>query len=86
MAATAAAVELGRAAKLARDHDEGFIEQAFRLEIGDQRGHRDVDVGNQSVLLLDAAVVHIPAGPVDEVQVMRDFDETDAALDEPPCQ
>jgi len=26
--------------------------------------------------------VHIPAGAVDEVQVVRDFDEADAALDQ----
>ena len=37
---------------------------------------------NQSVLLKDPRVVDVPACAVDEVQIVSDFDETNASLDQ----
>jgi len=46
------------------------------------RRERVVELADEDMLVVDAVIMHVPAGTVDEVQVVRDFDEADAALDE----
>src|SRR5690606_14989224 len=41
---------------------------------------------DQGMLLEDARVVHVPAGAVEEVEVVRNLDEPHATLDQPPRQ
>ena len=33
-----------------------------------------------------AVIMSVPTGPVDEIQIVRDFDEPHATLDQPPRQ
>jgi hypothetical protein len=80
VAATAAAVELAGATELGADHDEGFVEETFFLEIGNQRGERGVELADENVLVELAGVVGVPTGAVDKIQIVRDLDEADAGL------
>ena len=86
VAAAAAGVELGGAAELGGDHDQGRVEPADALQVVDQGREGVVELGDQLVLLELALVVGVPAGAVEEVQVVRDLDEPDARLDQPPGQ
>ena len=54
--APAAAVELRRPAKLARDHNQRAIKQPFRFEVDQQRGHGLIHFGDERVLFPDAGV------------------------------
>ena len=57
---------LGRPAELAAPDDEGRIEQAPALQIGEQGGNRPVGLGGFAEVILFDVVVHVPlevAGP-----------------------
>jgi hypothetical protein len=82
VAASALGVELRRTAELGGDDDEGLVQHAGALEVFDQAGEGVVELADEDVLVVDAVVMHVPAGAVDEVEVVRDFDEAHAALDE----
>ena len=56
----------------------------FCFQVDDQRRQRLVELLDQRVLLQDAVVVNVPAGAVEEVEVVRDLDEPHARLDQPP--
>src|SRR6185369_3201166 len=84
--APTAAVEFGGAAKLGGDDDQRLVEHSPRFEVSDQRGHRLTKFADQLVLLEDAAIVNVPPGAVEEVEIVRDFDEADAVLDQPSGQ
>ena len=86
VSAPAATVELRRPAKLTRDHNQRLFEQPLRLQIRDQRGNSRVEITDETVLLFDTAIVHIPTGAVDEIQVVRYLDKTHPALHQPPCE
>ena len=45
-----------------------------------------IELADQLVLAELALVVGVPAGPVEEVQVVRDLDEPDAPLNQTPGQ
>src|SRR5437762_2414957 len=82
MPSAAAGVEAGRAAKFAGDDDQRFVEQPLVFEVEHERGESFVELLNQPVLLQDAFVMNIPAGAVQKIEIMRDFDEPDAGFDE----
>lgn len=82
MTATTAAVELGRTTELGGDDDERLVEQTPGFKIGDECGDGAVEFLDQLVLFQDALIVRVPAGAVEEVQVVRDFDEAHALLDQ----
>ena len=86
MAASAAAVEFRRPAEFGGDDDQRLIQQPLLFQIRDQRRDGGVQLLDQLVLLEDALVVDIPAGAVEEVQVVRHFDESHAALDQSAAQ
>ena len=84
MAAAAAAVELRRAAELGGDDDQRLVEQLASLRDRATSAARALSSSwISSVLLVDAFVVDVPAGAVEEVQVVRDLDEPHARLDQP---
>src|SRR3954452_10066233 len=57
-----------------------------RFQVGDEGGDGRVELADQGVLLEDPAVVDVPAGAVEEIQVVRDLDDPDAPLDQPARQ
>ena len=54
------------------------------FQVDDQRRHRRVEFLDQFVLLQNAGIVHVPASAVQKVEVVRDFDEPHASLDQSP--
>ena len=86
VAPAAAGVELGGAAELGGDDDQRRVEPADPLQVVEQGGEGAVELGDQLVLLELALVVGVPAGAVEEVEVVRDLDEPDARLDQPAGQ
>ena len=58
----------------------------FVLEIRDQGGDGGVEFLNQAVLIENAFVVDVPAGAVEEVEIVGDFDETHSAFHEAPTE
>lgn len=82
MTTSAAAIELRRATKLRADDDERLVEQALLFQVRHQCRDGLVELLDEDVLVELAVVVGVPAGAVDEVQVMGDFDEAHAALDQ----
>ena len=70
MTTSAAAVEFWRTAEFCRDQDQGFVEHLLLFQIHDQRTHGRVHLLNQRMLLQDAAVVNIPAGTVQKIQIV----------------
>ena len=83
MAAAALGVEPSRTSELGADDDERLVEHLGALEVFDQAGEGVIELADEHMLVVDALVMHVPAGAVDEVEVVRDFDEAHAALDEP---
>ena len=81
-----AGVEFGGAAELGGDDDQGRVETADTLQVVEQGRESAVELGDQLVLPELALVVGVPAGAVEEVEVVRDLDEPDARLDQPPGQ
>jgi|GEM_PF-6297196 len=79
-------IELGWAAELGGNDDERLVEHVPRFEIGNERGEGGVEFLDQLVLFQDALVVGVPAGAVEEVEVIRNLNETDALLDEPAAE
>ena len=65
------------------DDDQRLVEQLLRFQVEDQRRQGLVELLDQRVLLQDAVVVDVPAGAVEEVEVVRDLDEPHARLDQP---
>ena len=86
MAATATRVESGGAAEFRGHDDERFVETLFLFEVFDECGECRVEFANESVLLKNAFIVDVPPGSVDEVEIVRDFDESDAGLSQSPGQ
>ena len=80
--AASTGVELGGAAELGAEGDEGFVEQTVGFEVGDEGGEGVVEVFDEEVLFFLAVVVGVPAGAVDEAEVVGDLNKTDAVLDE----
>ena len=70
MSATASPVIGSRPAELRADGDECLVEDALSLEVRDQSGQGDVEFLDEQVLVLLAFVVSIPAGAVDEVEIV----------------
>src|SRR4029453_1888017 len=71
-----------RAAEFAGDDDQRFVEQLFLFEVENERGQGFVELLDERVLLQDAFVVNVPAGAVEKVEIVRNFDEADAGLDQ----
>jgi len=86
MAATALAIELGGAAELGAERDEGFVEKTLFLQIDDERRERLIQILDENMLFFLTFVVGIPSGAVDEVEVVGNLDETDACLNEASCE
>src|SRR5690606_21295782 len=84
--APAPAVEVPRAAKLRRDHDQRAVQQTPAFQVLHQRGESCVQLADEDVLLEMPLLVRVPARAVDEIQVVRDFNEPDAGLDQAPRQ
>src|SRR5262245_8129836 len=84
MATSATSVELRRAAKFASDHDQRFLEQLFLFKIDDKRRQGLIELLDQGMLPENAVVVYVPAGAVEEIEVVRDLDKSHARLDQSP--
>src|SRR5581483_12227119 len=80
VAAAAAGVELGGPAELRRQHDERAVEEVAAFQVKDQGRQGGVQFLDQKVLALLALVVGVPAGAVEEVEIVRHFNEADAGL------
>src|SRR5262249_18647082 len=79
-------VELGGAAELGGDDDQGRVEATDPFEVVDQGRDRVGQFDDQTVLLELAAVVGVPTGAVHEIEVVRDLDEPDPCLNQPTGQ
>ena len=69
-------VDLGCSAELAHPHDQGLIEHAALLQVGDQGCEPRIDLAGVLADLFVVLLVGVPA-------VGADLDESDARLDEP---
>ena len=83
VSATATTVELPRAAKLRANHNERFFEEPFFLKIRNQRGECVVEFADEDVLIELTGIVRVPAGTIDEIQIVRDLNKADAGLHQP---
>ncbi len=66
-----ASVELARPAKLCGHHDQGLVEQLLLLQIPEQGRDASVQITDEGVLVDLALIVRVPAGAVDEIQILR---------------
>ena len=81
MLAAEVALHHGRAAEFAGPDDEGFIEQAPLLQVGQQGCHGLVGPAGAGFVVFDQVVVSVPAVLVGHVVHL---DESDAPLDQAP--
>ena len=82
MAAPAAVVELGRATEFGADRDKRFVEKSQSFQIANQRGQCPVEFLDQNVLIELPLEVRVPAGAVDEVEVVGNLDKANSGLRE----
>ena len=78
--ATTATVEFRRTAELCSDDNECLVEELLALKIGHQSREGGVEFLDEQVLVVDAFIVHVPAGAVHEVEIVGNFDEADTCL------
>src|SRR3712207_4799139 len=75
MAAAARSIELRWPTELRADDDQRRIKLLARFEIVDEGRQGGIELANQQMLIVDAIVVNVPASAIEEVQVVRHFDE-----------
>ncbi len=73
--ATAAGVDLGTAAELGAEYDEGAFKEAFGFEVTQEGREGDIEFSSAFGEAFVDVIVHVPAAGAD-------FDKTDAALNE----
>src|SRR5262245_56458205 len=82
-AAVASEVDARGAAELRRPHDEGLVEHAAALEIGQETGNGAIDLGTHVGVPAAEIIVSVPvAGVVAGIAAAVELDEADAALDQ----
>ena len=82
MATSATTVEFWWSAEFGGDDNQRLIEHVLGFQICHQRRNSSVQFLDQSMLVLNAFVVDVPADTVQEVQIVRYFDETCSPLNQ----
>lgn len=78
-----AAVESCGTPELGAYGHQGLVEQVIFLKVSDKGGQCIVQFLDEEVLIELALVMGVPAGAVEEVEVMGNLDEANTALDQP---
>ena len=70
VSATSPTIVRSRPTEFCTDRDERFIQDALSFEVADQSRQCNVEFFNEQMLILLALVVSVPAGAVDEIEIM----------------
>ncbi len=80
MATTTRRVKVPRPAEFRSDHNERFVHRLRASRSSDQRSQRLVEFLQQNPLRLLTFFVSVPAGSINEVQIVSNFDESYTSL------